>query len=79
MKIGQGRENAKLYLSQNPDAMEEISEKVRESFGVENMIHDGIENSVGGDSLDERDMSLYGDISSAEGGEEDPGMEDLIA
>jgi recombination protein RecA len=79
VKIGQGRENAKLYLSQNPDAMEEISEKVRESFGVENMIHDGIENSVGGDSLDERDMSLYGDISSAEGGEEDPGMEDLIA
>ena len=79
VKIGQGRENAKLYLSQNPDAMEEISEKVRESFGVENMIHDGIENSAGGDSLNERDMSLYGDISSAEGGEEDPGMEDLIA
>ncbi len=33
-KIGQGRENAKLYLEANPDIMEEIEEKVRELYGI---------------------------------------------
>jgi recombination protein RecA len=28
-KIGQGRENAKLYLKENPDVMQEIEDKVR--------------------------------------------------
>ena len=31
-KIGQGRENAKLYLENNPDVMEEIENKIREHF-----------------------------------------------
>lgn len=31
-KIGQGRENAKFYLSQNPDVMDEIEAKVREHY-----------------------------------------------
>ncbi len=34
-KIGQGRENAKSYLKQNPAACQEIEAKVRESFGLE--------------------------------------------
>ena len=34
-KIGQGRENAKLYLKQNPAVCEEIEEKVREGFGLD--------------------------------------------
>ena len=34
-KIGQGRENAKLYLSQNPEVMREIEEKVRAHFGLQ--------------------------------------------
>ena len=34
-KIGQGRENAKTYLSEHPDIMEEIEQKVREHFAVD--------------------------------------------
>jgi recombination protein RecA len=33
-KIGQGRENAKLYLVQNPDVCREIELKVREKYGL---------------------------------------------
>lgn len=34
-KIGQGKENAKAFLKNNPDIKEEIEEKVRESHGIE--------------------------------------------
>ena len=33
-KIGQGRENAKLYLAEHPDVMQEIEQKVREKHGL---------------------------------------------
>lgn len=33
-KIGQGRENAKAYLKERPELMQEIEKKVRESFGL---------------------------------------------
>ncbi len=33
-KIGQGRENAKIYLKENPDVMNEVENKVREKFGL---------------------------------------------
>ena len=33
-KIGQGRENAKLYLTENPQIMEEIDHKVRAYYGL---------------------------------------------
>ena len=33
-KIGQGRENAKLYLSQHPEVMAEVENKVREHYGL---------------------------------------------
>ncbi len=33
-KIGQGRENAKVYLTSNPEVCREIEEKVRESYGI---------------------------------------------
>ena len=33
-KIGQGRENAKAYLLQNPSVMDEIEDKVREHYGI---------------------------------------------
>ena len=33
-KIGQGRENAKLFLTQNPEIMNEIEAQVREHFGL---------------------------------------------
>ncbi len=32
-KIGQGKENAKIYLKENPDVCAEIEEKVREHYG----------------------------------------------
>ena len=35
-KIGQGRENAKLYLKEHPEVMDEVEEKVREVFGFGN-------------------------------------------
>ncbi|WP_024866646.1 recombinase RecA [Butyrivibrio sp. FCS014] len=34
-KIGQGRENAKLFLENNPDVRDEIEAKVREHFGLQ--------------------------------------------
>ena len=33
-KIGQGRENAKLYLKENPEIMEEIDHKIRVAVGL---------------------------------------------
>ena len=33
-KIGQGRENAKIYLAENPTVFEEISNKVREKYNI---------------------------------------------
>ena len=33
-KIGQGRENAKLYLENNPDVMDEIDKKIRIHYGL---------------------------------------------
>ncbi|MGN0364163.1 MAG: recombinase RecA [Bilifractor sp.] len=33
-KIGQGRENAKLYLAQNPSVMAEVENKVRAAYGL---------------------------------------------
>ena len=33
-KIGQGRENAKLYLKENPEIMEEVENKVREKYSL---------------------------------------------
>ena len=34
-KIGQGRENAKQYLKENPTIMQEIEQKVRDKYGLE--------------------------------------------
>ena len=41
-KIGQGRENAKAFLTQNPEIMKEIESKVRENFNL------AFENSMTG-------------------------------
>ena len=34
IKIGQGRENAKKYLEEHPEALEEIENKVRKKYGI---------------------------------------------
>lgn len=33
-KIGQGRENAKIYLEEHPDIMDEVESKVRQQYGI---------------------------------------------
>ena len=33
-KIGQGKENAKLFLKNNPDICNEIEKKVRQHYGI---------------------------------------------
>ena len=33
-KIGQGRENARIYLKENPEVLAEVDKKVREHFGL---------------------------------------------
>ncbi len=43
-KIGQGRENAKLFLEENPDIMKEIEGKVRENYNM------AFENSLTGEA-----------------------------
>ncbi len=50
-KIGQGRENAKNYLAENPQVMEEIERKVREHYGLAEDTADPAvpEDSVSGD------------------------------
>ena len=40
-KIGQGRENAKQFLKQNPEICHEIEERVREGFGLDSIETDG--------------------------------------
>src|SRR4029079_1925956 len=40
-QLGQGRENAKTFLSENLDMMVEISEKVRKESGIDDVLEDG--------------------------------------
>ena len=35
-KIGQGKENAKIFLKEHPEVASEIEEKIREHYGIEN-------------------------------------------
>ena len=49
-KIGQGRENAKTYLKQNPDLLSEIDERVREK------LHVGVNQAVITDNSDDEEL-----------------------
>ena len=44
-KIGQGRENAKNYLKENPAICEEVEKKVRVNFGLEEGVEDSAKES----------------------------------
>jgi recombination protein RecA len=48
-KIGQGRENTKLYLEQNPEMLAEVEAKVREHFGLNGDAADGTDAASGED------------------------------
>ena len=49
-KIGQGRENAKIYLKQNPDVCEEIADAIRAHYAESDESEVGL---VGGDKKDD--------------------------
>ncbi len=49
-KIGQGRENAKQYLKDNPEVCEAISRKVREHYGFEGAQEAGPKNGPEGEA-----------------------------
>jgi recombination protein RecA len=42
-QLGQGRENAKTFLSENIDLMFEISEKVRKESGIDDVAEDEVD------------------------------------
>ncbi|MCI8530529.1 MAG: recombinase RecA [Lachnospiraceae bacterium] len=50
-KIGQGRENAKQYLKDNPEICKAISDKVREHYGFDKAV-DAVGGGNGADSSD---------------------------
>lgn len=43
-KIGQGRENAKTYLRDNPEIMEEVAAKVRAHYGLGSQVEEAAQN-----------------------------------
>ncbi|MDR2276471.1 MAG: recombinase RecA [Vagococcus sp.] len=45
-KIGQGRENAKKFLADNPDIMQEIYEKVRVAYNMDGVVIEEVEEDV---------------------------------
>ncbi len=51
-KIGQGRENAKNYLKENPSIMNEVEAKVRAHYGLESDLVP-VQNSENGDGITE--------------------------
>jgi recombination protein RecA len=54
-KIGQGRENAKLYLEENPEFMQMVENKVREAYGLP------VDESAGGAEASEADTGESAD------------------
>ena len=51
-RIGQGRENVKKYLKENPTMLKEVEEKVRKDFAK------AFEQSLGEESIDEDDDDI---------------------
>ena len=45
-KIGQGRENSKKFLADNPDIMQEVYEKVRMAYNMDGVILEEVEEDV---------------------------------
>ena len=55
VNIGQGRENAKNYLRENPDIFEEVEQKVRAKYniGADGVIPDATEEVFGEEETEE--------------------------
>ena len=52
-RLGQGRENAKLFLKENPDVREELSQKIRSAYGLNGEV-EVVEQA---EEMDEFDLS----------------------
>lgn len=54
-KIGQGRENVKKYLVENPTMMDEVEKKVRDNFAkaFENLLEEEVPNSENDEEVEE--------------------------
>ena len=72
-KIGQGRENAKTYLKEHPDAMVEIEQKVREKYDSEQSTNTEDEDSVSDNATDKIASSVKAD--SAKTSSDDTGAD----
>jgi len=68
-RIGQGRENAKTFLSENPEKMEEIRHKVRDAYGMDGKPEEDEKNKT--------DETVKADEDKKEKGKKDENI-DLI-
>lgn len=55
-QLGQGRENVRQFLKDNPELTQEIENKVKSAFGVNTETSDGIETSSGDQSTAPNDV-----------------------
>ena len=51
-RIGQGRENAKIFLKENPNIALSIEDKIRAANGLDFDVENDVENDVGGEVLE---------------------------
>ncbi|MDD3204399.1 MAG: recombinase RecA [Lachnospiraceae bacterium] len=63
-KIGQGRENAKTYLKENKEICEEISQKVRNHFGLDGCKEEVQDIKKGKEAVDNKDAGGKKDAES---------------
>jgi len=57
-RIGQGRENSKEYISNNPELMDEIEKKVRQKFEIGDFAAKGLNDSSDSDSNNSVDIDI---------------------
>ena len=55
-QLGQGRENAKTFLSENLDLMVEISEKIRQAVGIDDVDDAEREISLDDENVDSNEL-----------------------
>jgi recombination protein RecA len=57
-QLGQGRENVKTFLIENPQLMAEIDERIREHLAAQNATGDGASDPTDGLALDDQPITL---------------------
>jgi len=79
-RIGQGRENAKTYLAENPEKMAEIKKLVRDAYGMDGKKDDDSAEAKDATADDSKDTKDKDSKSSKEkkNNEKDDGSIDLI-